>query len=555
MTSYTNLIMGKKSPCFYLLILPFYWCFFFPHASVKADPRSAFARGNNAVSPAQAQLVSWANNVTGYAAPAIATNLNGAPLPSLTASQAIGTRGHILMQDFFLVEKLATFNRERIPERPVHAKGAGAHGEFVVTNDISQFTKAKVFNGVGKTTPLFVRFSTVGGELGSADTAVDPHGFATKFYTEEGNYDMVGNDIEVFPIRDPMLFSDLNRSRKRNPLTHLKDQNMWWDFVSLRPETTFHTLQLFSDTGRADGYRRMNGSSVHAFKLVNAAGGVVFAKFHWRSQQLAPSLTFQEAKTLTGTNPDYFIQDLYDAIESGNNPSWLLYIQVMTVEQADSYPRNPFDITRNWRVEDFPLIEVGRMTLNRNPVNYFAEVEQVGFSVSNLVPGIEPSPDRMLHGRLLAYQDSLRYRLGTNNPHIPINRPVAEVNSYIRDGQACYGDNGGGSPNYFPNSFGGHEASAEAAHVSFSVEGTVDRFDIPEDEFIEARLFLERDVTTENRQRLLESIADRLKDAQPELQTRVLQNNFYPISVEFGDAVSGELQRALRNANQRGFKK
>ncbi|ODM99440.1 Catalase, partial [Orchesella cincta] len=448
MTSYNNLIMGKKSPCFYLLVLPFYWCFFFPHAYVTADPRSpprVSPASNNGVSQAQSH----------------------------------------------------------------------------------RYTKAKLFNGVGKTTPCFVRFSTSVVSSEALILQLIHMAFATKFYTEEGNYDLVGNDIEVFPIRDPMLFSDLNRSRKRNPLTHLKDANMW-DFVSLRPETSFHTLQLFSDIGRANGYRRMNGSSVHAFRFVNSTGRV-FAKFHWRSQQLAASLTFQEAKDLQGTNPDYFIQDLYDSIESGNNPSLAAVYQVMTEEQAQAYPRNPFDITRNWRVEDFPLIEVGRMTLNKNPINYFAEVEQAGFAVSNM-PRQKCFMDVSYPTKILS--DTV---LETNFPQLPINRPVVEVNSYIRDGQSCHGNNGGGSPNYFPNSFGGPEADLGAAHTSFSV-GVVDRFDIPEDEFVEARWFLERDITSAGRQRMLESIADKLKDAQPELQTRVLQNNFYPISTEFGDA-------------------
>ncbi|ODM93790.1 Catalase [Orchesella cincta] len=489
--------------------------YMFPHSTVV---------NNNGVSPAQSQLF---DGKSGYWNPR-------------TYSHA----------GLFPHRKLATFNRERIPERVVHAKGGGAHGEFVVTNDISRFTKAKLFNGVGKKTRCFARFSTVGGNLGSADTAVDPHGFAVKFYTEDGNYDLVGNNIEVFPIRDPMLFSDLNRSRKRNPSTNLQDQTMWWDFVQGRPESTFHALQIFSDIGRAHGFRRMNGSSVHAFKFVNSRGDIVFAKLQWRSQQQAPALTFQQANTLQGTNPDYFVQDLYDSIENRNYPSWLLYIQLMTVEQAQSYPRNPFDITRNWREEEFQLIELGRMTLNRNPTNYFAEVEQAAFAVSNLVPGIEPSPDRMMHGRLLAYQDAQRYRLGTNFPQLPINSPIVEVNSYIRDGKACYGDNGGGSPNYWPNSFGGHQADPGVAHVSFSVSGVVDRFDIPEDEFVETRWFLERDVTPAGRQRMLEAIADHLKNARPEVQARVLQNNFYPISREFGDAVSAELQKAIRNANK-----
>ncbi|ODM90690.1 Catalase [Orchesella cincta] len=344
----------------------------------------------------------------------------------------------------------------------------------------------------------------------------------------------------------------MSRSRKRNPKTHLKSQDMWWDFVSLRPETTFHTLLLFSDIGRAHGYRRMNGSSVHAYKMVNSQGEVVYGKIHWKTEQPAPPMTFQEAKDLLGPQPDYFTQDLYDSIENKNFPSWILYFQVMTVEEINAYPRNPFDITRNWRVEDYPLIEVGRFTLDRNPVNFFAEVEQVGMNVANLVPGIEPSPDRMLHGRMFGYADAIIYRQGTNWPQIPINRPApgVEINSYQRDGAACYGDNGGGAPNYYPNSFGGHVPSQAAEHVSFSVEGVVDRFDVPEgdDEFIEARMWLERDMGPEERRRTAEAIADRLKDAREEIRERVFKNNWEPIDQQFADQIRREVEVALRNA-------
>lgn len=523
---------------------------------VTSDPRFGQTRGwssnvdgadsNPAQSPAANQLPLWAINSTFYDGPNRATNLHGVPVPSLTASQAIGTRGHVLLQDFTLIEKLASFNRERVPERTVHAKGAGAHGWFTVTHDISQYTKAKFLNGIGKKTRIFVRFSTVGGELGSADTAVDPNGFAIKFYTEDGNHDLVGNNIETFTVRDPMLFVDFVRTRKRNPQTHLKDQNMWWDFVSLRPESTLNTLHLFSDIGRSDGYRKMDGFGIHAFKCVNEHNEVVFCKFVWRTDQPGPAQTYQQALELTGTNPEYKTQDLYDAIARGDFPSWTMYLQVMTLEQAKKYPRNPFDITRTWREEEFPMIPVGRLILNRNPINHFAEVEQAAFAVHNMVPGIEPSPDRILAARLFSYQDALRYRLGTNFAHIPINRPEVEVNSYIRDGQACFGDNGGGSPNYFPNSYGGNVVDTEgASQISFHVEGIVDRFDIPEDEYVDARIFLDRDVDAEHRVRLVGSIANRLKDAKPEIRERALKNNFYPISTKFGDEIREAVQRLL----------
>lgn len=487
----------------------------------------------------------------------MATNLHGRPLPSLSASQAIGTRGEVLMQDFILLEKLASFNRERIPERVVHAKGAGAHGFFEVTHDISQYTKAKFLNGIGKKTPVVVRFSTVGGELGSPDTALDPHGFAVKFYTEDGNHDLVGNNIESFPIRDPMLFSDLNRSRKRNPQTNMKDGNMWWDFVSLRPETTLHTIHLFSDLGRPDGFTKMDGFGVHAFRLVNANNQVVFCKFHWRSLQPGPALTHEEAAALAGSNPEYKTQELFDSIAKASAgeapyPAWNLYIQVMTEQEAVNYPFNPFEVTRVWREENFPLIPVGKMTLDRNPANYFTEIEQVAFAPSNMVPGIEPSPDRMLAGRLFAYQDAQRYRLGVNFPQLPVNRPVVDVNTYMRDGKACYGDNGQGYPNYFPNSFGGHYPDPVwAKNVNFSVEGVVDRYDIPEDEHHDARLFLNIDVDTDQRKRMVAAIADHLKNANKEIRDRVLEVIFYPISTEFGDEVRFATEQAVNQMNSK----
>lgn len=322
---------------------------------------------------------------------------------------------------------------------------------------------------------------------------------------------------------------------------------MWWDFVSLRPEATMHTMHLFSDLGRPDGFRRMDGFGVHAFKLVNKNNNYVFCKFHWRSLQPGRALTFQEAAQLAGTNPEYKTQDLFDAIAGGDYPSWNLYVQVMTQADADKHPRNPFDITRTWREEDYPLIQVGRMTLNRNPANFFAEMEQSAFAPSNMVPGIEPSPDRMLAGRLFAYQDAQRYRLGVNFPMLPVNRPVTEVNSYTRDGQSCHGTNGGSSVNYFPNSFGGSEPDIlGGGQLAFNVGGKVERNDIPEDEHIEPRMFLDRDVDPEQRRRLVDSLADHLKNAKSEIRERVLKTNFDPISKTFGEELRAAVEMALK---------
>lgn len=474
-------------------------------------------------------------------------NQEGIVMPSLTASQAIGTNGQVLLQDAFLLEKTASFNRERIPERVVHAKGAGAFGTFQVTADISRYTKAAFLNGIGTSTEVAVRFSTVGGELGSGDTWTDPKGFAVKFYTTEGNHDLVGNNIEVFPIRDPMLFTDINRSRKRNPATHLRDATMWWDFTSLRPETTLHTLHLFSDEGSPDGLRVMNGAGVHTFKMVNSTNSPVYVKFHWTSNQPWKYLTPQQSTQLAGTNPDYSIQDLYDAIANNNFPSWNLSIQVMTFAQAEAHPQNPFDITKHWRREEYPLIPVGRMTLNRNPTDYFTQVESLGFSPANMVPGIEASPDRMLHGRIFSYQDAQRYRLGVNFAQLPVNSPkgVTELKNYMRDGAACYGQNGDGSPNYYPNSFGGLSPDdGKNAHTTFPVTGDVDRKDTgEEDNFSQSKLYLERDLTAEQVGRLVNNLALALSGAADTVQEKFLTNNAYPVSTAFGDALRDALAR------------
>jgi catalase len=477
-----------------------------------------------------------------------ATNQEGIPMPSLTASQAIGLNGHVLLQDAFLLEKTASFNRERIPERVVHAKGAGAYGTFQVTNDISRYTKAKFLNTIGKETDVVVRFSTVGGELGSGDTWTDPKGFATKFYTEEGIHDLVGNNIEVFPIRDPMLFTDINRSRKRNPATHLRDATMWWDFTSLRPETTLHTLHLFSDEGSPDGIRRMDGAGVHTFKMVNATNNPVYVKFHWLSNQEWRYLTPEQSTVLAGTNPDYSIQDLYDAIGREEYPSWNMSIQVMTFEQAANHPQNPFDITKHWRREEYPLIPVGRMTLNRNPTDYFTDVESVAFSPANMVPGIEPSPDRMLHARMFSYQDAQRYRLGVNFAQLPVNKAKSRVENYFRDGAMCYGNNGAGEPNYYPNSYGGLDQDTTARQTAFPVVGDVDRVDSGDDDnFSLAKLYLEKDLTPEQVGRLVNNLAGALSNADTLVQQKFLENVAYQISTSFGDSLRDALAAAKSN--------
>ncbi|CAG5131275.1 unnamed protein product [Candidula unifasciata] len=323
----------------------------------------------------------------------------GAPVGNKNAILTVGPRGPVLLQDHVFLDEMAHFNRERIPERVVHAKGAGAFGYFEVTHDITKYSKAKIFEHVGKKTPLAIRFSTVAGEKGSADTVRDPRGFAIKYYTEEGNWDLVGNNTPIFFIRDAMLFPSFVHTQKRNPVTNLKDPDMHWDFLALRPESIHQLSFVFSDRGTPDGFRHMNGYGSHTFKLVNKDGKAVYCKFHHKTDQGIKNLPADVAAQLQVTDPDYATRDLFNAIDAGNYPSWTSYIQVMTFEEAEKFRWNPFDLTKIWPHSEFPLIPVGRIVLNRNPRNYHAEVEQLAFSPAHLVPGIEPSPDKMLQGR------------------------------------------------------------------------------------------------------------------------------------------------------------
>ncbi|KAJ8948347.1 hypothetical protein NQ318_019332 [Aromia moschata] len=393
-----------------------------------------------------------------------ATTAHGTPIAEKDATMTVGPRGPVLLQDNAFIEEMAHFDRERIPERVVHAKGAGAFGYFKVTHDITKYTAATVFSAVGKETPVAVRFSTVGGESGSADTVRDPRGFAVKFYTEDGIWDLVGNNTPIFFIRDPIFFPSFIHTQKRNPQTHLKDANMFWDFLTLRPETMHQTMFLFADRGIPDGYRHMNGYGSHTFKLVNKDGKSHYCKFHYKTDQGIKNLDVKRADQLSGSEPDYGIKDLYNAIADGQYPSWTFYIQVMTPEQAAASKFNPFDLTKIWSHSEYPLIKVGKMVLNRNPKNYFAEVEQIAFSPAHLIPGIEPSPDKMLLGRLFAYGDTHRHRLGPNYLQLPVNCPF-QVRNYQRDGAMCLSNQGGG-PNYHPNSFGGPENDERARSLA-----------------------------------------------------------------------------------------
>nr|BBB37585.1 catalase [Chattonella marina var. antiqua] len=467
------------------------------------------------------------------------TSSNGAPLDCLANSMTAGPRGPIVLQDFSLVDYLAHFDRERIPERVVHAKGAGAFGYFEVTTpEAAKFCRSKMFSRVGKRTPVGVRFSTVGGESGSADTARDPRGFAVKFYSEEGNWDLVGNNTPIFFIRDPILFPSFIHTQKRNPKTHLADPDMFWDFISLRPETTHQVSFLFSDRGTPDGYRHMNGYGSHTFKNVNGQGQAYYVKYHFKTDQGIKNLPVEEAARLASADPDYATRDLYNAVETGDYPSWTVYLQVMTFEEASTVSFNPFDLTKVWPHKDFPLIEIGRMVLNRNPENYFAEIEQIAFAPSHMIPGIEPSPDKMLQGRLFSYADTHRHRLGANYQQIPVNKPFnTTVANYQRDGPMTVDSNGGGAPNYFPNSFQGAQPVLSAKWHVQNASGDVTRHDTgDEDNFSQCGNFYTM-LSPEEKERLTDNIAGHLVNAKEFLQKRAIAN-FAAASADYGRKIA-----------------
>lgn len=466
------------------------------------------------------------------------TTASGAPVGDNQNSITAGHRGPTLIQDVHLLEKLAHFNRERVPERVVHAKGAGAHGYFQVTNDVSKYTKANFLSEVGKRTPMFIRFSTVAGELGSADTVRDPRGFAVKFYTEEGNYDLVGNNTPVFFIRDAIKFPDFIHTQKRNPKTHRKDVNAIWDFWSLSPESLHQITILHSDRGIPATLRHMHGYGSHTFKWVNEQGEQYFVKYHFRTEQGVKNLDVDLAAKLAGENPDYHMEDLYNAIEEGDFPEWKLYVQIMPVEEANSYRFDPFDVTKTWSQKDYPLIEVGRMVLDRNPENYFAEVEQAAFSPGHFVPGIEASPDKMLQGRLFAYSDAHRYRIGANHEALPINRAKSPVNNYQRDGQMRFDGNGGGSLVYEPNSFDGPKETPENKTSPFEVSGFADSVAYDSEDHYTQPGDLFRLMSDDERTRLIQNFVDHLQGVEyNEIKLRQI-SHFYKVDPELGTRVA-----------------
>jgi len=473
--------------------------------------------------------------------PKTMTTAAGVPVADNQNSMTAGPRGPVLMQDYQLMEKMAHFNRERVPERVVHAKGAGAYGTFTVTGDIARYTRVKLFARVGTQCETFVRFSTVAGEVGSADTVRDPRGFAVKFYTEEGNWDMVGNNTPVFFIRDPLKFSDFIHSQKRHPVTGRRDATMQWDFWSLSPESLHQVTWLFGDRGIPASYRHMNGYSSHTYSLWNAAGGRFWVKWHLKTRQGIRNLTVDEATRIAGENPDLHRQDLHDAIARGEYPQWTVFVQVMPEREAEGYRLNPFDLTKVWPHQDYPLIEVGVLELNRNPENYFAEVEQAAFEPGNLPPGMGPSPDKMLQARLLSYPDAHRYRIGINYGQLPVNKPRCPVASYHRDGHMRFDGNGGKCPVYQPNSFGGPVDDPSVKEPPLKISGDADRYDhrVGNDDYTQAG-DLYRLMGPAAQARLVDAIVGSMKDVPRAIQLRQVRH-FYQADPAYGRGVAAAL--------------
>jgi catalase len=448
------------------------------------------------------------------------TAANGSPIGDNQNSLTAGPRGPLLAQDWQLFEKHAHFNRERIPERVVHAKGSGAYGTLTITGDITKYTKAKVFTP-GTETECFLRFSTVAGEKGAADAERDVRGFAVKFYTEEGNWDVVDNNTPVFFARDPYKFMDFIHSQKRDPKTNLRDATMQWDYWSHAPEALHQITILMSDRGQPATYRHMNGYGSHTYSLINAAGERFWVKFHFKTLQGHRTNTDAEVAKIIGADRESHQRDLFQAIDSGDFPKWALKLQIMPETDAEKTPYDPFDLTKVWPHKDYPLIDVGVMELDRNPENYFAEVEQAAFTPANVVPGIGHSPDKMLQMRILSYGDAQRYRLGTNHQLLPVNAPRCPVHNYQRDGAMRFDGNGGGSVNYQPNSFEGPVDDAAYKEPPLKIGDAADRYDhrAGNDDFAQAgNLF--RIMPKDEQDRLMDTIAGAMNGVPEDIQRR-----------------------------------
>lgn len=471
----------------------------------------------------------------------------GAPVTDNKHSQTAGTAGPTLLQDHHLLEKLARFNRERIPERVVHAVGSGAYGHFEVTSsEITRWTKAKLFSQPGKRTKVFLRFSTVAGSKGAADTVRDPRGFAVKFYTEDGNWDLVGNNTPIFFIRDGIKFPDFIHSQKYDPYTNRQEPDNAWDFFSHTPEATHQFVWLHGDRGIPATLRHMDGFGSHTFMFVNGEGERFWVKFHFKTDQGISCLTNDQAAMLAGKDPAHHHKDLYDAIHRGEFPSWTLKVQIMPEADAANYRFDPFDLTKVWPYKDYPLIEVGKLVLDTLPENYFAEVEQAAFDPANMVPGIGPSPDRMLQARLFAYGDAHRYRLGINHTRLPVNEPkgvAGGARNYGRDGAMRFDSNGGRSKNYEPNSYGGPAPTGERYDFGLALGGRTGPQEHPHhaenDDFVQAGM-LYRVMKDDEKARLIQTLAGSL--------SQVTRADVIDRSISYFEKADSDLGQRLRKA-------
>jgi catalase len=475
----------------------------------------------------------------------ITTTDAGIPAASDEYSLSVGPDGPLLMQDHYVIQKMAQFNRERVPERVVHAKGSGAFGYFEVTAAATPWTKAAFLNTVGKRTPVLARFSTVAGEQGSADTARDPRGFAIKFYTEEGNYDLVGNNTPIFFIRDPSKFSDFIHSQKRMPDTDMRSNNAQWDFWSLSPESLHQVAFLMSDRGTPRTYRNMNGYGSHTFMWINAQGERFWVKYHFKTEQGIENFTDAEAKAMTAEDVDYHRRDLRAAIEKKEYPAWRLEMQIMPFEDAATYRFNPFDLTKVWPHSDYPPVTIGRLVLDRNPENFFAEIEQAAFEPANMVPGIGPSPDKMLLGRMFSYPDTHRYRIGPNYLQLPVNQPHVEVHSYNKDGAMRY-RHSGNQPVYAPNSYGGPKADPERySDPSWATSGEFLRsaytLHAEDSDFGQAGNFYRHTLSATDKDHLVSTLVGHMSQGVDRfVQERALKN-WYQVDNELGTRLANGL--------------
>ncbi|HGN1705539.1 TPA: catalase [Providencia rettgeri] len=469
------------------------------------------------------------------------TTASGAPVANNNNVMTAGKRGPMLLQDVWFLEKLAHFDREVIPERRMHAKGSGAFGTFTVTHDISRYTRAKIFSEVGKKTEMFARFSTVAGERGAADAERDIRGFALKFYTEEGNWDMVGNNTPVFYFRDPLKFPDLNHVVKRDPRSNLRTMEHKWAFFSQLPESLHQLTIDASDRGIPQSYRHMHGFGSHTYSFINSNNERFWVKFHFRCQQGIENLSDEQAEQLVGKDRESSQRDLFESIEKGDFPRWKLQVQIMPEKEASDVPYNPFDLTKVWPHKDYPLIDVGYFELNRNPDNYFADVEQAAFSPANVVPGIGFSPDRMLQGRLFSYGDAHRYRLGVNHHQIPVNAPRCPFHNYHRDGAMRVDGNSGNHVTYEPNEAGLFQEQPDFSEPPLSIEGAADHWDHREDQdyFSQPRALYELLDDAEH-QRMFKRIAGELIDATEATQVRQIEL-FKQVHPEYGAGVEKAL--------------